>query len=286
MAKAHRLSKPILSTDLAAGLGLDHAGPACSVTAVSSADGAGQGHLCFGVPGADSPSGGIWITRPGVDLPPGSAAIRTERLRLDFIRALHLLRRDGHWPQSAAGYVAGSARIDPSAVVHAGAVIGESSVVGPGSIIHAAVELGGGVTVGAHCVLGHDGFGYERQEDGTPLHFPHLGRLVVEDDVTVGNLCSISRGTLDDTRIGKGTRIDDQTYIAHNVEIGENALIMSGVRLNGRARIGRNCWLGTNALVREGISVGDAALVGMGSVVIRPVTAGQVVAGNPARSLR
>lgn len=286
MVAAYPLSRPIPSADLALQLGFEHDGPARTIVGITSSDGAAAGYLCFGVPASGSRSGAVWITEPDAVLPPDSTALRTGRIRLGFIRALHFLRDSGHWPLSARGHIADSALIDPTATVHPGATIGHACVVGPGSVIHASVELGAGVTIGAHCVLGHAGFGYERQEDGTPLHFPHLGRLVVEDDVVVGNLCSISRGTLEDTRIGRGTRIDDQSYIAHNVQIGQNALVMSGVRLNGRVRIGKNCWLGTNALVREGRSVADEAVIGMGSVVVESVATGQVVAGNPARSLR
>lgn len=140
--------------------------------------------------------------------------------------------------------------------------------------------------VGANSVLGHDGFGYERTSEGVPLHFPHLGHLVVDDDVTIGNLCSVSRGTLDETRIGRHTVIDDAAYIAHNVAIGENVMIMSGVRLNGRVKVEADCWVGTGALVREGCALGQGSIVGMGSVVLASVEPGQVVAGNPAKILR
>lgn len=286
VAAAYSLPRPILSADLALQLGFEHDGPVRNVVGITSSDGAAPGYLCFGIPASGRSGGAIWITELDAVLPSGSTALRTGRIRLGFIQALHFLRETGHWPVATPGQIAHSAVIDPSATVHPGATIGEACVIGPGSIIHASVELGAGVTIGAYCVLGHAGFGYERQEDGTPLHFPHLGRLVVEDDVVVGNFCSISRGTLEDTWIGRGTRIDDQSYIAHNVQIGQNALVMSGVRLNGRVRIGKNCWLGTNALVREGRSVADEAVIGMGSVVVESVAAGQVVAGNPARSLR
>lgn len=286
MAAAYTLPRPVQSVDLASQLGFEHDGPTRSIVGITSSDGAAEGFLCFGIPTSDTSSGAIWITEFGAALPPDSTALRTGRSRLGFIRALHLLRNGGNWPGRTPGQIADSALIDPSATIHSGAKIGASCIIGPGVVIHGSVELGIGVTIGAHCVLGHAGFGYERQGDGTPLHFPHLGRLVVEDDVAVGNLCSISCGTLEDTRVGRGARIDDQSYIAHNVQIGQNALVMSGVRLNGRVRIGKNCWLGTNALVREGLSVADDAVVGMGSVVVKSVTTGQVVAGNPARRLR
>lgn len=284
MVNVHTLQRSMLSSDLAAALCLPHRGVAMDVLAVTSAEGASSGCLCFGAPVAQTGADAIWVT----DSPERGlrTVIASRRPRLDFIRALHHLRLNGCWPAPLPASIAPSALIHPSAMVHQGAQIGADCNIGPGAVIHASVRLGARVTVGAGTVLGHDGFGYERQDDGRPLHFPHLGALVVEDDVTIGNLCSVSRGTLDDTRIGSHTRIDDQVYIAHNVIIGQSVLVMSGVRINGRVRVEDSCWLGTGALVREGRTVGQGATVGMGSVVIAPVAGGQVVAGNPARILR
>lgn len=286
MANVHSLQRPILSIDLAAALGLRHVGPALGVVAITSSDGSARGRLSFGIPGGADVEGSIWISRVESDRADGVAFIVSDNPRLDFIRALHHMRSAGHWPAAAAGRISAGARIHPTAIIHEGAEIGPECELGPNVLVHAPVALGARVKVGAGAVLGHDGFGYERSPDGVPLHFPHLGMLIVEDDVVIGNLCSISRGTLEDTRIGRHTTIDDQAYIAHNVAIGENVLIMSGVRLNGRVRVEAGCWLGTGALVREGRSIGKGATVGMGAVVIRSVDAGKVVAGNPARELR
>lgn len=276
----------MLSTELAAALALPHIGQAMGVTAVTSADGASGGCLCFGEPRDGDHRSAIWVTSGNSEASGQATFIVSQRPRLDFIRALQHLQISGHWPVVPRGSIAPSAFIHPSAVIDQGAEIGPDCVIGPGAVIHASVRLGARVTVGASSILGHDGFGYERQADGRPLHFPHLGGLVVEDDVSVGNLCSISRGTLDDTRIGNHTKIDDQVYVAHNVIIEPNVLVMSAVRLNGRVHIGAASWLGTGALVREGRTVGQGATIGMGSVVIAAVAAGQVVAGNPARVLR
>ncbi len=286
MANVHTLACPIASTELASALALPHLGPAMEIIAVTSAEGASAGCLCFGEPRDGNHANAVWITSADAEHADGSPVIASQSPRLDFIRALVHLRAAGHWPASSPGEIAASARIHPSAIVHDGAAIGPDCKIGPGAVIHASVRMGARVAVGASTVLGHDGFGYQRQADGRPLHFPHLGALVVEDDVTIGNLCSVSRGTLDDTRIGQHSKIDDQAYVAHNVVIEDSVLVMSGVRLNGRARVGAASWLGTGALVREGCTVGQGATVGMGSVVIASVAAGAVVAGNPARVLR
>ncbi len=278
------LARPIQTSDLAAALALPHLGADVEIVAVTASDSAGPGRLCFGVP--NDAESAVWVAAPNAELRDRFAVLVSDSLRLDFIRALHHLRAVGHWPEHGVGSIAADARIHASATIHDGATIGAGCDIGASAVIHAAVTLGERVVVGAGTVLGHDGFGYERQADGRPLHFPHLGRLIVDDDVSIGNLCSVSRGTLDDTVIGSHTRIDDQVYIAHNVTIAENVLVMSGVRLNGRVRVDAGCWLGTGALVREGRSVGQGATVGMGSVVTAAVEPGRVVAGNPARVLR
>lgn len=278
--KVHLLPRDISSAELARHIGLDHTGPACRVKGIGSASSATVGVLTFGLPADGEGRGAVWVGPPGGDL---DTVLVSVNPRLDFIRALHFLRDAGHWPSTAAAAIHASAKVHGSVVIEAGAQIGPGCVIGPNAVIAGGASLKANVTVGAGTVIGHPGFGYARQADGTPLHFPHLGRIVIGADVVVGNQCSLSCGTLDDTTVGPGVKIDDGVYIAHNVSIGANTLIMSGVRLNGRVAVGVACWLGTGALVREGISIGDRATIGMGAVVVKPVRADTVHAGNPAR---
>ena len=181
------------------------------------------------------------------------------------------------------GQIHADAEVHPTAVVEKGAAIGLGCIIGPYAHIHACVIIGRNVHVGASTVIGHDGFGYERDGSGRPQHFPHLGRVIIEDDVNIENLCSSDGGVLQDTHIRDSVKIDDHAYIAHNVTVEANTLVMSGVRLNGRIRVGVGCWIGPGARVREGCCIGDRAVVGMGSVVVRDIPVGKTVAGNPAR---
>jgi len=203
--------------------------------------------------------------------------------RLDFIRASHWLREQHLLPEVKCGQIHADALIHPTAVVEAGAALRPGCIIGPHVHMHACVIIGRNGPVRASTVIGHDGFGYERDGSGRPLHFAHLGRVVIEEDVDIGNLCSIGHGALQATHIGNSVKIDDQAYMAHNVIVQANTLVMSGVRLNGRIRVGVGCWIGTGALVRECCCIGDGAPVGMGSVVVRDIPVGKTVAGNPAR---
>ena len=171
----------------------------------------------------------------------------------------------------------------PGVVVEDNAVIGDDCVLGSGAVVGASVRIGDRVTLGAHANLGAPGFGFERDKSGRLIRFPQLGRVLVEDDVEIGvNVC-INRGALSDTHVSAGTKLDDLSYVAHNVVIGRDCLIMAGVLILGSARIGNRVNLSPGAVIREHCAVGDDAHVGLGAVVVSDVAAGSTVAGVPAR---
>jgi UDP-3-O-[3-hydroxymyristoyl] glucosamine N-acyltransferase len=207
--------------------------------------------------------------------------------------------------------------VHPSAVVHPGARLGKNVAVGPLSIVEDRVELednvtlAAGVFVGAgsrvgegSClfphvvvlervtlgkrvivhsgtVLGSDGFGYLSCE-GAHEKVPQVGTVVVEDDVEFGANVTVDRGTLGETRIGRGTKIDNLVHIAHNVVIGENTLLVAQVGISGSTRIGKNVILAGQSGVAGHITVGDGAMVGAQSGVTKPVPPGARVSGYPA----
>lgn len=162
--------------------------------------------------------------------------------------------------------------------------VGDRSVLYPGVHIYSGVQLGKNTMVDAGSIIGSDGYAYERNERGLLEHFKHLGGVVIEDDVDIGANVTIDRGTLSDTVIGRGTKIDNGAYIAHNVRIGEDSLIMAHSTICGSARIGKRCWLAPSSVIRDGICIGDDATVGLGAVVVADVPAGATVYGNPARA--
>lgn len=134
-------------------------------------------------------------------------------------------------------------------------------------------------------ILGEEGFGFERDEQGRPLRFPHFGRVVLGDEVEVGANTVVSRGALSDTTIGAYTKIDDLVYIAHNCQIGERVMIAGGAKLCGGVTVGKDAWIGAGACIKQNIQIGAGAVIGMGAVVISDVPAFATVAGNPARIL-
>lgn len=194
--------------------------------------------------------------------------------------------------------IAASAIVDPTAVVGADVAIGRFSTIGPGvtigdaTVIRDHVVLYAGTSVGKSCliksraVIGEEGFGFDFDESGSPVRIPHLGGVEIGDDVEIGAGSVIARGTLDATQLHNRVKIDDLVFIAHNVVIGEDSLVIANAEVSGSVRIGRNCWIGPSASLINGISVGDRAYVGIGAVVLKDVAPGAVVVGNPARFLR
>lgn len=132
-------------------------------------------------------------------------------------------------------------------------------------------------------MIGADGFGYQRNESGELEKFPHLGGVVIEDNVEIGSNTCIDRGTLGDTIIREGSKIDNLVHIAHNVIVGRHAIVIAHSMVGGSVRIGDYAWVSPSACLRDVISIGDRSTVGLGAVVVKDVPDGGTVMGTPAR---
>ncbi len=185
------------------------------------------------------------------------------------------------------------ARIGAGTQILAGAVIGDDARAGRDCVIHPNVVLYDGVTLGdrvilhAGVTLGADGFGYVRSAQEGYHKFPQIGTVHIEDDVEIGAHTCVDRGALGETRIGRGTKIDNLVQIAHNVSVGEHVVIAAQTGISGStvieddAVIGGQVGMGDHARVRRGAVIGSKAGILPGKIV-RP---GAVVWGIPARPL-
>jgi UDP-3-O-[3-hydroxymyristoyl] glucosamine N-acyltransferase len=181
-------------------------------------------------------------------------------------------------------------RIGAGCAIARGVKIGRDCEIYPRVTIYSGTSLGDRVIVHAGAVLGSDGFGYVRDtKSGRYEKFPQVGRLVIEDDVEIGANSTIDRGALDETRIGRGTKIDNLVHIGHNCRLGENVVIAAQTGLSGSIVIendvvlGGQVGIGEHARIEEGVMLG-----GQGGVLPNKVLRGKGVAfwGTPAQPVR
>ncbi len=189
-----------------------------------------------------------------------------------------------------------TAVIDAEAVIGEGTSIGANTVIGKckigsGCIINCNchiddnTEIGDRVVIGSSTVIGGTGFGYSRDIDGKLVLFPHVGGVVIKDDVEIGSNTSIDRGSLGNTIISSGVKIDNLVHVAHNVFIGKNSLIIANTVLGGSAIIGENTWIAPSVCLKNGVTIGDNVTVGMGAIVTKNIPDGETWVGNPAMPL-
>jgi len=131
-----------------------------------------------------------------------------------------------------------------------------------------------------------DGFAYERHETFDLERFPHIGGVRIGNNVEISSNCSIARGSLSDTIIGDGTKLDALVHVAHNVEIGKDCALTAGAVIGGSTIIGDTCWLGLNSTVKHKLKMGNNVIVGSGASVIHDVPDEDIVAGVPAKSIK
>jgi UDP-3-O-[3-hydroxymyristoyl] glucosamine N-acyltransferase len=178
--------------------------------------------------------------------------------------------------------------IHPSAVIEPGVTLGADCQIGPRVVIHTGTTLGDRVKVQAGAILGSFGFGYARGPDGF-TGFPQIGTLWIGDDVEIGANTTIDRGALGETRIGRGTKIDNLVHIAHNCRIGEHVIIAAQVGMAGSCVIEDGAMLGGQVGLGENVTIGEGVMLGGQGGVLpgkRLEGKGKVFWGTPARPVR
>jgi UDP-3-O-[3-hydroxymyristoyl] glucosamine N-acyltransferase len=177
-------------------------------------------------------------------------------------------------------------KLFPGVVVMDDCTIGDSSIIYPNVTVYKNTRIGKRAIIGSGTVLGSDGFGFVKDEDGSLLKVPHLGGLVIEDDVEIGSNTSVDRGTLGDTLIRKGTKIDNLVQVAHNCILGENNILCGMVGLSGSTELGNNVIMGANSGTKGHIKIGDNCIVTARTSVSKVLKSGSEVKGiYPARPI-
>ncbi len=292
-----------------------------TVRGLASLDEAGPMHLAFfdNLKYADqlaSTKAGACVVSPRFEasVPPHVAVLRAKQPFRAFVQIARELHRDVLRPQSWFGCegIAPSAVIDPTArledgviveplaVIGANVEIGSGTVIGAGAVIGASVKIGRDCNVGAHCAIqcamigndvlihpgcniGQDGYGFVFFGPEGHLKVPQTGRVLIQNDVEIGAGTTIDRGSLRDTVIGEGTKIDNQVQIGHNVTIGRRCLLAAQIGLAGSLTIGDNVAIGAKAGLNNHIKIGDGAQIAAMSAVKDDIPANARWGGHLAR---
>lgn len=290
-------------------------GPDRPLSGVASLENAGPEDLSFCTGGrhlkalATTRAGAV-VARDGVEVPEGCTPLRHANPRLGYARAATAML-PLTWPEPGVhpkACVAPDASVE-GATIGPFAVIGSGAVIRPGAWVQAHAYIGPGATVGERArvmpqavvmdgctigqrvwlapgaVIGADGFGHVVGPEGV-LRVPQLGTVVLEDDVEVGANACIDRAALDETRVGRGSRIDNLVQIAHGARIGAQCLIAAFAGVAGGAKLGDRVVMAGRTAVVDGIEVGDDVVFAALASASRSVAAGTRLGGSPARRYR
>lgn len=220
--------------------------------------------------------------------------IITSNPRLVFNNVIQLL-----FPRESLSGIEKSARIDASSiidntayighnvVIESDCIIGAHTIIGHNTVVKRGTIIAKNVTIGSNNVIGGIGFGYEKDVDGIYTQIHHIGNVVIEDEVEIGNNTCIDKAVMGSTLLKRNCKIDNLVHIAHGAIIGENSLIIANAMIAGSSIIGKNVWVAPSANVLNKISIADSSTIGMGAIVLKSViTPGDVLVGNPAKSIK
>lgn len=188
--------------------------------------------------------------------------------------------------------IIGGAEIEPSVTIGCNCSIDGNVKIGMHTVIEHNVVIQGNVRIGRNCyihsgaVIGTDGFGYYTEDNGIVKKVEHFGGVEIGDDVEIGGNTCIDRGTIDNTTIGDGSKIDNLVHIAHNVQIGRFVCVVAGTVVCGSAKLHDKAYVAPGGIIKNQLEVGENGFVGLGAVVTRNVENKEVVVGVPAKPIR
>jgi UDP-3-O-[3-hydroxymyristoyl] glucosamine N-acyltransferase len=219
--------------------------------------------------------------------------IFTNNPRLAFVRALGMMySKQKLIGVSQRAIVSSTAKIGNDCYIGDFTVIGDNCEIGDNSIVYDRVSIVQNCVLGHDCVIqqgvtiGADGFAYERHSNGSLERFPHIMGVKIGSNVEISANSSVARGSLSDTIIGDGTKLDALVHVAHNVKIGNHCELTAGTVIGGSATLGDMCWTGLNSMIKDNIRIGNNVIVAASAGVIHDVADGDIVAGIPAKSIK
>ena len=239
--------------------------------------------------------------------PPGCAVLVTREPHAAYASAANRLHR----PRRADvrdplvhpdAMIEDGVSLGPGVTIGAGAHIGRGTIIGAYSVIGPGVAVGRGCSIGSHvtlgfallgdrvtilsgAVIGEPGFGVTLGQ-GRTVDVPQLGRVIIQDNVSIGACSCIDRGAWDDTVIGENTKIDNLVQVAHNVRLGRNCLLAAHTGISGSVTAGDGVQFGGRAGIADHVKIGDRARVAAAAGVMKDIAPGEMVAGLPAKPVR
>lgn len=176
--------------------------------------------------------------------------------------------------------IAAGVRIYPNVCVYDGVRIGSNSVIHSGAVIRENTQIGERVVIYNNAVIGSDGFGYAKDEENRWLKIPQTGRVVLEDDVEVGACAAIDKASVGETRIGRGTKIDNLVQVGHSCTVGEDTLLCAQVGLAGSSHVGSRVILAGQVGVGGHLTIGDDSVLMAQAGTFKDVPAGSIMSGG------
>jgi UDP-3-O-[3-hydroxymyristoyl] glucosamine N-acyltransferase len=307
---------PVTLSELAELTGARLADPAAGsrlVNAVSVMAGAAADTITFVsdrkflAPAGETKAGACFIAEGDVGaLPPGCIGLTMVSPQLGYALAAARLHRARFTVSEAA--VSPDAKLEPGVLLGPGVAIGAGAQIGRGTRIGANTVIGPGVAIGRDCeissnvsigfaligdkvrilagaAIGEAGFGATVGPTGL-VDIPQLGRVILQDGVSVGANSCVDRGAFEDTVLGENTKIDNQVQIGHNTRVGRNCVMAAHTGISGSVTIGDGAQFGGRAGVADHLTIGDGARVGAAAGVMRGIPAGETWGGFPARPIR
>ncbi|HEY6404741.1 MAG TPA: UDP-3-O-(3-hydroxymyristoyl)glucosamine N-acyltransferase [Nitrososphaeraceae archaeon] len=213
--------------------------------------------------------------------------------RLVFVQLMNKIIKKKATPTvSSLAIISKTAKLGVNCTIGDFAKIGDNCEVGDNVVIGDGVKLVQNCTVGDNCIIqpgviiGADGFAFERHQSGSLERFPHIKGVKIGSNVEICSNSSVARGSLSDTIIGDGSKLDALVHVAHNVIIGKHCELTAGTIIGGSTTLGDMCWTGLNSTLKDNIRLGNNVIVASGASVIRDVQDQDIVAGVPAKSIK
>lgn len=313
-SRFYAVERPLTASDIAAIVGSDNirgdAGRSVSSLAPALLSGASDLTFREAVAGADGlHSAGVVLASADAArlIPSGPTVIEVRNARAAFAMAAAKLAsvrqfESGQPAIHSTARIASTAVLEPGVVIGAGAALGANVYIAANTVIGPGVQVGARTTIGANAsircaligdgvrifpgaVIGETGFGLAAGGGGAALT-PHFGRVIMQNNVTLGANSCIDRGLLEDTVIGEGTHIDNLCHIGHNCRIGSHVVMAAFAGISGSSIVGDGAQFGGRVGLKDHVHVGKGARIAAGAAVLTDVPAGETWAGYPSKPIR